>query len=72
MAITRASLAAIAATACILAAFVGSTDAAMAKITCHCDVGDIEGGFSAHVKSKIGIFQCAHFPLDIPDTPVLY
>ncbi|EIE23319.1 hypothetical protein COCSUDRAFT_33304 [Coccomyxa subellipsoidea C-169] len=43
MAITRASLAAIAATACILAAFVGSSDAAMAKITCHCDVGDIEG-----------------------------
>lgn len=44
MTATRASLATIAAIACILAAIVGVSDAAMARITCHCDIGDIEGG----------------------------
>ncbi|KAK9903303.1 hypothetical protein WJX75_002347 [Coccomyxa subellipsoidea] len=43
MTATRASLATIAAIACILAAIVGVSDAAMARITCHCDIGDIEG-----------------------------
>ena len=55
----RASLVTIAATACILAAIVGVSDAAMARITCHCDVGDVEGGFLA----SLWIIQRAIHPL---------
>lgn len=43
MVLSRPSAATLVAIVCILAAVVGSSDAAMARVTCHCDAGDVKG-----------------------------
>lgn len=44
MAVSRATLATIIAAVCIFSALLGVSDASMARVTCHCDSGDIRGG----------------------------
>ncbi|BDA50317.1 hypothetical protein COCOBI_15-4460 [Coccomyxa sp. Obi] len=43
MVLQRPSAATLATIVCILAAVVGTSDAAMARVTCHCDTGDVKG-----------------------------